>query len=174
MYCIDDFFTRGVFADWTIAHSVAQSFRIDPAQNESANESAKKYTLPESASECAIEYAENSHSFIQPSFHILPLQVILVEWSLRDVLQVVLGRPYLLIWPCHMITNPTWVLNLRFATLHVYLAPSQFLPTKPQVAHLSLWLCNVHLKPQVIQKPLRLIFPTDQYSIKIIGSTPEE
>ncbi len=47
---------------------------------------------------------------LSPS-HVPPLQVILVEWSLRDVLQVVVGRPYLLIWSCHMITNPTWVLT---------------------------------------------------------------
>ncbi len=60
------------------------------------------------------------------------------QMPLKHVMQVLAGRPYLLIWTCHMTTNPTWVLNLRFASLHVYLAPSQFLPTKPQVIHLTL------------------------------------
>ncbi len=32
-----------------------------------------------------------------------------------------------------------------------------------------LWLCNVHLKPQVLQKPQRLISPTDKYSMKSLG-----
>ena len=53
----------------------------------------------------------------------------------------------------NLIKNPTWVLNLRFATLHVYLAPSQFCLER-QISKPSITKPQVCLPSQVMYKML--------------------